>query len=293
MINFAESRPIKTAVYTSFALVAFAANSLFNRMAFAEEAIDAASFSIIRLASGAVALLLIVKISRKQPSSKPGGSWLSAAMLFLYTVTFSFAYVTLSVGTGALILFAAVQLTMILTALWQGEHLRIQGWLGLLLALLGLIYLVIPGLSSPTLMGSTLMATAGIAWGVYSLRGRSTLNPLADTAGNFTRALPLAAGLGLFTLQGGQISAAGVWLAVLSGALASGVGYTVWYAALKGLTATQAASIQLTVPVLASLAGIVFLSEALSARMVLSTVMILAGVGLAVAGHMDATRSRE
>lgn len=293
MINFVGSRPIKTVVYTSFALVAFAANSLFNRMAFAEDSIDAASFSIIRLASGAVALGLIVKFSRRQPPSKSGGSWLSAAMLFLYTVAFSFAYVTLSVGTGALILFAAVQLTMILPALWQGEHLRIRGWLGLLLAFLGLTYLLMPGLSSPSLMGSTLMATAGIAWGIYSLRGRGTLNPLADTAGNFTRTLPFAAALGLFALQGGQVSAAGVSLAVLSGALASGVGYTVWYAALKGLTTTQAASIQLMVPVLASLAGIVFLSEALSVRLVLSTAVILGGVGLAVTGHMNVPRSRE
>ena len=292
MIIFAESRPIKTIVYTSFALVAFAANSLLNRMAFAEDSIDAASFSIIRLASGAAVLLLIVKFSRRQSPLKSGGNWLSAAMLFLYTATFSFAYVTLSVGTGALILFAAVQLTMILTALWQGEHLRILGWLGLSLAFLGLTYLVIPGLSSPTLMGFMLMATAGFAWGVYTLRGRGTRNPLADTAGNFIRALPFAAGLGLFALQGGQVSATGIWLAVLSGAFASGVGYTVWYAALKGLTTTQAASIQLMVPVLASLAGIVFLSEALTLRLALSTVMILGGVGLAVAGHMDGSRSR-
>lgn len=190
-------------------------------------------------------------------------------------------------------MFAAVQLTMILTALRQGEHLHIQGWMGLLLAFLGLTYLVIPGLSSPTLMGSTLMATAGIAWGVYSLLGRGTLNPLADTAGNFTRALPFVAGLGLFAWQGGHVSAAGVSLAVLSGALASGVGYTVWYAALKGLTTTQAASVQLMVPVLASLAGIAFLSEVLSVRLVLSTVIILGGVGLAVAGHKDVSRSRE
>ena len=163
----------------------------------------------------------------------------------------------------------------------------------LLLAFLGLTYLVLPGLSSPTLMGSTLMATAGIAWGIYSLRGRGTLDPLADTAGNFIRALPFAAGLGLVAWRGGQVSAAGVWLAILSGALASGVGYTVWYAALKGLTTTQAASIQLMVPVLASLAGIVFLSEALSVRLILATVMILGGVGLAVAGHLIVSRSRE
>jgi drug/metabolite transporter (DMT)-like permease len=271
----------RTLVFTGFALIAFATNSVLCRMALWESAIDPAGFTAVRLASGAVTLLLVSAVFRGKPGSMPGGSWASGAALFIYAAAFSFAYVSLSAGTGALILFGAVQATMILFALWSGERLRAQGWIGLVLALAGLVYLVSPGLEAPSAAGSALMAAAGISWGIYSLRGRNGADPLAATTGNFVRTLPLVAGLSVLALQKSTLSTKGILLAAASGSAASGLGYVVWYFALRGLAATQAATVQLAVPVLAALGGVIFLSEDISMRLLLSAIMILSGIRLA------------
>src|SRR5262245_38657889 len=212
---------------------------------------------------------------------KSGGSWISAAMLFLYAVTFSFAYISLSAGTGALILFAAVQITMIAVGLYTGERPGTLEWLGLLIAIAGLIYLVSPGVTAPSTAGSLLMATAGIAWG-YSLRGRGASNPVRVTTDNFLRTVPLAIAVVLLWLPVLTITPRGFLWAALSGSITSGVGYVVWYAAVPRLTATRAATLQLAVPMLAAIGGVTVLSEAVSLRLVISAVVILGGVGLAV-----------
>jgi drug/metabolite transporter (DMT)-like permease len=277
-------------VCTGLALLAFAANSVLCRLALGRASIDAASFSTLRLVSGAVALMLIVAVSRKQSPLDLRGNWASAALLFLYAVPFSFAYVSLSTGTGALILFGAVQATMILAGLGSGERPHYLEWAGLSLALFGLVYLVFPGLTAPSPTGSALMTVAGISWGVYSLRGRGVMDPLAETTSSFVCSLPLVAGVSVVALRDLHVSGQGVLLAILSGALASGVGYVVWYAALGGLTATRAATVQLSVPILAAAGGVIFLSETVSMRLVLAAGMILGGVGLAVVRHHSAVR---
>lgn len=277
-----KARPL---FFTTVALTAFAANSLLCRMALGESAMDAASFSTVRLASGAATLLLIFRLSPRQRTATAAGDWLSATMLFSYMVTFSFAYISLSAGTGALILFGMVQATMLLWALRTGERPHLMEWAGLTLALGGLVYLVFPGLAAPSAGGASLMAVAGISWGVYSLRGRGSHRALADTTFNFMRALPLALVVSLVALRHSHLSLRGILLASLSGALASGLGYTCWYAALRHLTATRAAVVQLTVPVLAALGGIVFLAEEVSLRLALSMALILGGVALATAAH--------
>jgi drug/metabolite transporter (DMT)-like permease len=268
-----------TPVYTALALVAFAANSIICRMALGDETIDAASFASIRLASGALVLMLIVGVQGKSPGQKHPGSWASAGMLFLYAVTFSFAYVSLSAGTGALILFGAVQATMILGGLWQGERLRRAEWCGLVIALFGLIYLLLPGWKAPSLSGGILMATAGIAWGVYSLRGRGVSHPIAITADNFLRSVPMVLVVSVAAVSSMTISAKGVLLAALSGGVTSGLGYVAWYSALRELTATRAAVAQLLVPVIAATGGVVILSEQVSLRLIVSAIMIIGGVG--------------
>jgi drug/metabolite transporter (DMT)-like permease len=268
-----------TPVYTALALVAFAANSIICRMALGDETIDAASFASIRLASGALVLMLIVGVQGKSPGQKHPGSWASAGMLFLYAVTFSFAYVSLSAGTGALILFGAVQATMILGGLWQGERLRRAEWCGLVIALFGLIYLLLPGWKAPSLSGGILMATAGIAWGVYSLRGRGVSYPIAITADNFLRSVPMVLVVSVAAVSSMTISAKGVLLAALSGGVTSGLGYVAWYSALRELTATRAAVAQLLVPVIAATGGVVILSEQVSLRLIVSAILIIGGVG--------------
>jgi drug/metabolite transporter (DMT)-like permease len=209
-------------------------------------------------------------------------SWISAAMLFSYAVSFSFAYVMLSIGTGALILFGAVQLTMVLKDILSCNRLIFAEWIGILLAFGGLVYLVLPGLIAPPLVGALLMAVAGISWGIYSLRGIRAKNPLAETTSNFCRSLAFVAGLVIVSFQGNQLSARGILLSILSGSVASGLGYAVWYTALKDLNVTRAAVVQLIVPVLAALGGIIFLAEHVSIRLIASSMMILGGVGLAV-----------
>lgn len=288
------SNRLRTPILTGFALVAFAANSVLCRLALGQETIDAASFTAIRLVSGALTLLLLAAVSKREARSTSRGDWTSATALFLYAIAFSFAYVSLSAATGALILFASVQGTMILAALHSGEPPHPLEWVGLSIALSGLVYLVFPGLSAPSPLGSAMMTVSGVAWGTYTLRGRGTENPLAATTGNFVRSVPLVLGVSLVLLKMIEISPRGALLAVASGSLASGVGYVIWYVALRGLTTTRAAAVQLSVPVLAALGGVIFLSEEISFRLVISSVSILGGLGLVVLGRsvLDLTRGR-
>lgn len=274
-----------TPILTGLALVAFAANSVLCRLALGQGTIDAASFTTIRLVSGALTLLVVTALSKGKERSTPGGNWTSGTALFLYAIAFSFAYVSLSTATGALILFPTVQMTMVVAALWWGERPRLLEWLGLSIALCGLVYLMLPGLSAPSPLGSLLMTVAGISWGVYSLRGRGAVNPIAVTTDNFVRSVPFVLGVSLVLLQFIQVSPKGALLAVASGSLASGAGYVIWYAALRGLTTTRAAAVQLSVPVLAALGGVIFLSEQISIRLVISSVTILGGLGLVLVGH--------
>jgi drug/metabolite transporter (DMT)-like permease len=276
-----ETTRARTVIATASALTAFAANSLLCRGALGHAALDPASFSTIRLASGAVTLVLIT-LSTGRSSMALRGSWGSAALLFLYAVPFSFAYVSLGAGTGALILFGAVQATMLVAALSSGERPHVLQWAGLIVALGGLVYLVMPGLAAPSTVGCALMAMAGVAWGIYSLRGRGASDPLAETAGNFARSVPLAIGVSIAAAPHAAFNAQGALLAVVSGALASGLGYVAWYAALSGLSATRAASVQLAVPVLAAAGGVIFLSEPVTVRLIVAAVLILGGVALAL-----------
>jgi drug/metabolite transporter (DMT)-like permease len=273
-------------IYTTLAMIAFASNSLLNRLALGRASIDAVSYTSIRLIAGALVLVLIAQLQRSNGQAKVRGSWLSAAMLFLYAITFSFAYLSLSAGTGALILFGTVQVTMILAALRSGERPPGIVWLGIVLAFGGLLYLIMPGLRAPSPLGSALMMTAGIAWGIYSLRGRGSQSPLTDTAGNFLYAVPFILAIRLLTVQDIQLSSRGIFLAALSGAISSGVGYAIWYAALRGLTSTRAAIVQLSVPVLAAWGGVIFLAEDISIRLILAGALILGGIALAVTGRV-------
>lgn len=270
---------------TTFAMIAFASNSLLNRLALGQNTIDPTSYTTIRLASGAGMLFIIASIQRKNGETVLRGSWISAAFLFIYAITFSFAYLSLSTGTGALILFGSVQVTMIVVALRSGERPRLMEWLGLILALGGLVYLVFPGLTAPSPLGSALMTVAGIAWGFYTIRGRGSQNPLGDTAGNFVYAVPMVGFVLLFSLKNVSISPHGILYASLSGALASGVGYVIWYAALRGLTTTRAATVQLSVPVIAAWSGVAFLAEDISTRLVIAGILILGGIALALSSR--------
>lgn len=278
---------LRTVLLTGAALVAFAANSLLTRLALGAATIDAVSFMAIRLVAGTAILGAIVGSARGPASLKERGDWLAALMLFLYAALFSFAYLRLDSGTGALILFGTVQVTMILAALQQGEIPPKPEWLGLLLALVGLTYLVLPGLSAPSILGSSLMVGAGIAWGIYSLRGRGARDPVVSTLANFARSLPFACGVVIVALPSLRLSLRGTLLATISGALTSGLGYVLWYAALKELTATRAALVQLAVPVLAAIGGIALLQEAFSRRLAIATFIILGGIGLAVLGRQN------
>ena len=269
---------------TAVAMLAFAANSLLCRLALQQPRIDAASFASIRLVSGALMLALIVRSRPARPG--PGHTdWLAVAMLFAYVVFFSYAYLSLPAGTGALILFGAVQLTMFGAGLHAGERFRPVAWLGLALAVAGLVYLVLPGVAAPPPLGAALMAIAGIAWGVYSLRGRGVADPLVATAGNFMRAAPFAVLLSLLVAAGGraQADAVGIALAIASGALTSGIGYVIWYAALRGLSAMRAATVQLSVPLIAALGGVALLSEAVTPRLLAACAAILGGIALVLA----------
>lgn len=265
---------------TTLAMLAFAANSVLCRLALKETDTDAASFTAVRLVSGALALWLIAAL-RKGATAK-GGDWLSALALFAYAAPFSFAYVWLPAATGALLLFGAVQASMILYGLWRGERLALVQTAGLTLALLGLVYLMLPGLSAPPPGGSLLMITAGMAWGIYSLRGRGTASPLGATTGNFLRAAPLGMALALALLPWARLDPAGLGYAIASGALASGAGYAIWYAALPGLKAASAATVQLSVPVIVAAGGVLLLGESITLRLALASLTILGGIALVI-----------
>jgi drug/metabolite transporter (DMT)-like permease len=279
----AASAPrLGTLAFTAAAMLAFAANSLLCRLALAGGGIDPASFGAVRVVSGALALALIVHL-RAKAGAGPSGDWISAAMLFAYVAFFSFAYVSLAAGTGALILFGAVQLTMFGWALRGGERFTLPAWCGLALAAAGLVFLVLPGVSAPPFAGAASMALAGAAWGVYSLRGRGAADPLRATAGNFLRAAPLALVLWLPFAGVAHADAGGIVLAIVSGALTSGVGYALWYTALRGLTAMRAATVQLSVPVITAFGAVLLLGEPVSLRLVLASVAILGGIALVLA----------
>jgi drug/metabolite transporter (DMT)-like permease len=267
-------------VLTLLTMIAFAGNSVLCRIALRHTGIDAASFTSIRLASGALALWLVTCFFRRSHAGK--GNWLSAFMLFAYAAGFSFAYMSLTAATGALLLFGAVQATMIGHGIQTGERVTGQLLAGLLLAAGGLMGLLLPGLSAPPLVGSALMLIAGIAWGVYSLRGRGAGDPVRVTAGNFLRATVFAALLSLLLKPRAQLDMPGVLYAIASGAIASGLGYVIWYSILPALRATRAATVQLSVPAIAALGGIVIIGEPLTARFVLASVAILGGIALVI-----------
>ena len=298
--------PLRVVALTSLAMVAFAGNSLLCRLALKQTGIDAASFTGIRLASGALVLWLLVTLrQRAQAGALPGrGNWLSACALFVYALAFSLAYVSLSAATGALLLFGAVQATMIARGLWSGERLHALQWAGFLLALGGLVGLLLPGLTAPPLASAAWMLAAGVAWGVYSLRGKGAGDPTQVTAGNFMRTVPMAAAASALILLGAShgsdanqgsswvkptVDVAGFAYALASDAITSGLGYAIWYTALPALKAATAATVQLSVPAIAAFGGVLLLDESLSPRLGLASLAILGGIALVI---LDGRRSR-
>jgi drug/metabolite transporter (DMT)-like permease len=267
-------------ILTSLAMLAFAGNSLLCRVALKSTGIDAASFTSIRLISAALTLWLVVRLSSKTSSGK--GNWPSAIALFAYAAGFSFAYINLTAATGALLLFGAVQTTMIGYGIWRGERLLNLQLLGLVLALGGLVGLTLPGLSAPPVLSSLLMIGAGAAWGIYSLRGKGAGDPTLVTAGNFLRTVPITVALSLLMIAHISWDRAGIWYAIMSGAVTSGIGYAIWYKALPALKATQAATAQLSVPVIAAIGGIILLNEPISLRLILASIAIISGIALVI-----------
>lgn len=275
-----EGGAARVVLLVVFAMLAFAGNSLLCRIALRDTAIDAASFTSIRLASGALVLWILLRSRGKQPLA--AGSWPMAAMLFAYAVCFSFAYRDLTAATGALLLFGAVQLTMTGYGLLSGERLVGLRLVGVLVAAVGLVWLLLPGLSAPPVIEAGLMLAAGIAWGIYSLLGRGAGDPTAATGGNFIRAVPFAAILSLTAASQASPDQTGLMYAVTSGAVTSGLGYVLWYAALPALSATSAATIQLCVPAIAALGGVVLLAEPITARLLIASAAILGGIALTI-----------
>jgi len=271
----------QTVLLTIVAMLAFAANSLLCRLAIGHHLIDAASFTAIRVLAGAATLTAILAWRGRLIAARTS-DWRPAAALFTYMVFFSFAYLSLSAGTGALILFGAVQLTMFAVALRSGERFAPIAWIGLAIAVAGLIYLVSPGLSAPDALGALLMAVAGIAWGIYSLLGRSARDPLEATAWAFLYALipTLVVSIAADFTSGAVLTPNGIALAIASGAVASGCGYVVWYAALRGLTAARAATVQLSVPAIAALGGVLIIGEDLTTRLILASLATLGGIAI-------------
>jgi drug/metabolite transporter (DMT)-like permease len=271
---------LRTTIFTALALIAFSGNSLLCRAALAHTHIDAASFTTVRLLSGALVLWGLARLHGGARAG--GGNWLSALALFAYAAGFSFSYLHLTAAAGALLLFGAVQITMIGHGVWAGERMRWLQLVGLALACGGLLVLLLPGLSAPPLVGALLMLGAGIAWGIYSLRGKRGGDPLKVTAGNFLRAAPMALILSLYLLRNASPDPAGLGYAFLSGALASGVGYAIWYTALPFLKSTTAATVQLSVPILAAAGGVCFLGEPLTLRLLVASAAILGGIALVI-----------
>ena len=277
---------LKVFFLTSCALVAFAANSVLCRFALGTGAIDAAGFTFIRLLSGVLALFLILLIRSSTSPMSGKGNWSAGFMLFLYAVTFSYAYLELDTGTGALILFGFVQMTIIGVSIFRGNKLLPIEWIGLAFAFAGLVYLFLPGVSAPSIQGFLLMSTAGVAWGIYTLLGRGSENPLADTAYNFFRSMPFILVIVIVALGNFHFTTKGIILAIVSGAITSGLGYTIWYTALKSITATQAAVSQLAVPIIAALGGVIFMSEVITLRLSVAAIMVLGGIFLVIAGRV-------
>ena len=261
-------------------MLAFASNSLLCRIALRDTEIDAASFTAIRLASGALMLIVLLRARGVRPSS--GGSWPMALMLFAYAAFFSFAYRDLTAATGALLLFGAVQLTMMAWGLWQGERIAGMRLVGLAIAVSGLVVLLLPGLAAPPPLAAALMLGAGAAWGVYSLLGRGAGEPIAATGGNFLRSVPFAAALILTAFGRETVDYTGLAYAVASGAITSGLGYVLWYAALPALSATSAATIQLSVPAIAAIGGAMLLAEPITPRLLLASAAVLGGIALTI-----------
>ncbi len=282
MDSTAHSDKVKTYLYTLAALIAFAANSVLCRLALKDAAIDPASFTNLRLFSGALTFIVlqILFSSRKPTHVKRKSVYFSALMLFVYALAFSFAYITLDTGTGALILFGAVQLTMIIVSWFRGKRLGVWEGIGIAVSFSGLIYLVYPTLSTPNVFGAVLMAISGAAWGFYTLAGKQASDPFLATALNFKLTLPLLMILALVTLPDLAITTHGALLAVLSGSLASALGYTIWYQALKGLQTSEAAVMQLSVPILAAVGGILFVSEPITSQFLIASLLVLGGIAM-------------
>lgn len=276
---------MRTVLLTVLAMIAFAANSILCRIALGNELIDAASFTSIRLASGAVMLLLIILLRQSNQFNALSLSCFnikSSLALFLYAICFSFAYIEMSTGTGALILFGTVQLSMILFAIVKGEKTSPIMWSGIALAFGGLVYLVLPGVNAPSPVSATLMTISGLAWAVYSLRGKSSSNPVTDTTWNFVGTVPFIIFTSFVFISSAQGTFSGIILAIASGAIASGVGYVIWYAALPALSWTAAAIVQLSVPTIAAFGGVIFMSEPLTARLILASIATLGGIAIVI-----------
>lgn len=286
---------IQTVGYTIAALIAFAANSVLCRIALKDDAIDASSFTAIRLLSGVLMFFILFRFKAKSfpsISEKKGGHWKTGFMLFLYAITFSFAYISLDTGTGALVLFGAVQLTMIITSIVKGNKLHVSEWLGIVISFSGLAYLVYPTLTTPSFSGFVLMGLSGIAWGIYTLSGRGSVDPMGDSALNFKYTIPLVLCLIAITFPMMEISFYGVVLAILSGAFASALGYTIWYVALGGLSEIEAAVVQLSVPVIAAIGGVIFVSESIDFRPVIACLLVLGGILTVLIGRWKFAHKR-
>lgn len=279
-----SANPAIPVALTSATLVAFAANSVLCRLALGSEAIDPWAFTAVRLGSGALTLLLLTRLRRRRAAAS-GGSWKGALFLVLYALPFSLAYVRLTTGTGALLLFGAVQLTMLSLGIRAGERPGRLEWIAIVSAAAGVVYLVSPGLTAPDPLGAAFMAAAGIGWGLYSIAGMGAGDPASVTAGNFLRAGLLVVPATALAWPWLRLTVEGTLLAVASGAVASGLGYAVWYSALRYLTATRAALVQLAVPVLAAAGGVVFVSEPVTPRLVVAGIVILGAIALGTAGR--------
>jgi len=283
--NFGLILFMKLILYTSLALLAFAGNSILCRFALTHSDIDPASFTTIRLLSGAIVLWFLILISGASGSTSntnTKGGWIAAAMLFGYAITFSYAYVSLDTGTGALILFTAVQLTMLLSSFFAGKKISILEWTGAGIAFLGFVYLMLPTLSTPSALGLLLMTISGIAWGFYTLIGKSSRQPLADTQSNFSKTVPMAFATMIIAWPYAEISVEGAIIAIVAGGITSGIGYAIWYAALRNLTAVRASVLQLSVPVISALGGALFSDEQISMRLSLSAAVIFCGILLVI-----------
>jgi drug/metabolite transporter (DMT)-like permease len=274
-------KPTKLFLLTAGAMVCFAANSLLCRLALKQTRIDPSSFTSVRIIAGATVLYLLLRL--RGGSLRKAGNWVAALALFTYAAAFSFAYLSLPAGTGALLLFAAVQTTMIVQGFRKGERFDVWQRLGFSLAIAGLVLLLLPGFSAPSFGGSALMLSAGVAWGVYSLWGKAADNPAQATTGNFMRAIPFTLALSLGSLPWVRLDHVGIEYAIISGAITSGLGYVIWYAALGGLKSMSAAAVQLSVPVLAALGGILLLGEPMTMRFLVSSLAVLGGIALVLA----------